>query len=193
MTHTRIHLRPEVDAFWGELQAGDHCVQFYQSDTAFLDALEAFVAGGMRQGDAIIVIGTPRHLQDLEARLESNGFDLSAAIERDQYIALDAEATLKCFMINHWPDERLFEQLVGELLGRARKQHRNVRAFGEMVALMWADGHCQATIRLEEMWSKLCENESFSLFCAFPKTGFAENITADIAEICSCHSKVHVL
>jgi hypothetical protein len=193
MAHTSLHLRPEVDAFWGELQAGDHCVQFYESDAAFLNALEAFVASGIRQGDAVIIIGTARHRQDLEARLESNGLNVRAAVERDQFIALDAEATLKRFMVNHWPDERLFEQMVSELLGRARRQHRNVRAFGEMVALMWADGHCQATIRLEEMWSKLCQNEAFSLFCAFPKTGFAENITAEIAEICNCHSKVYVL
>jgi hypothetical protein len=193
MANRSIQLRPAVDAYWGDLRAGDHCVQFYESDAAFLDALEAFVAGGIRHGDAVIVIGTAPHRQALEARLEANGFNLRVAVERDQYIALDAEATLQRFMVNHWPDQVQYEQLVGELLGRARKQHRSVRAFGEMVALMWAAGHCEATLRLEKMWGELCQNEAFSLFCAFPKTGFAENITAEIAEICSCHSRVYVL
>lgn len=35
-------VRPEVEAFWGEMTAGDHYVQFYESDAAFMDALEAF-------------------------------------------------------------------------------------------------------------------------------------------------------
>ena len=182
-----------ADAFWSQLGTCDHCVQFYESDQVFLDALEAFVAGGLHQDDAIIVIATAAHRQALEARLECRGFDLAAAIGRDQFIALDAATTLKTLLVNDWPDEDRFNQLVAELLGRARRNHRKVRVFGEMVALMWAAGLAEATISLEHMWTRLCAQESFSLFCAFPKTGFAEDVCEALDKICAAHSKVYVL
>lgn len=185
--------RPEVDAFWDELGACDHCVQFYESDAAFLDTLGAFAASGIRRGDAIIVIGTASHRRNLEDGLESNGFDVRAAKERDQFICIDAVATLQRFMINGWPDDRLFAQMVAELLARAHRNHGSVRGFGEMVALLWADGLADAAVRLEQLWSHLCAKESLSIFCAYPKTGFTEDITAAMETICAAHSRVYVL
>ena len=146
-------------------------MQIYENDDVFLDALEGYVAGGIRQGDAIILIATPAHLQGLESRLEASGFDVVAAARRDQYIALDAQQSLANFMVDGWPDEALFAQFIDNLLLRVRGQHRNVRAFGEMVAVMWAEGQCGATVQLEHMWTRLCQKEAFSLFCAYPKTG----------------------
>jgi hypothetical protein len=61
------------------------------------------------------------------------------------------------------------------------------------VALMWADGDCGATVRLEHLWSRLCTQESFSLFCAYPKTGFTERATDAIQAVCAAHSKLYAL
>jgi hypothetical protein len=191
--NNRLTPDSEVDTFWGQLAPCDHCVQFYESDASFMDALEAFAAGGIRQGDAVIIIGTHRHRSELEKRLQARGVDVGAAKQDDQLIVLDASATLARFMVNDWPDEALFANVVAELLARARKHHVKVRAFGEMVALMWADGHCEATVQLEHLWAHLCEEEAFSLFCAYPKTGFAENVTDAMEQLCAAHSKVYVL
>ena len=185
--------REAADVFWGELAPCDHCVQIYEDDQGFLDALEHFVAGGIRQGDAIILIATPPHLAALAERLQRNGFDTLAAEERGQYIAVDARATLDRFMVNEWPNEALFEQTVNELLSRARAHHRRVRAFGEMVALMWAEGQCGATVHLEHLWTRLCKQEAFSLFCAYPKAGFTQDSHESIAQVCAAHSKVYAL
>lgn len=182
-----------ADIFWGELAPCDHCVQIYEDDKGFLDALEHFVAGGIRQGDAIILIATPSHLAALDQRLQRNGFDTVAAARRGQYIAVDARETLETFMVNGWPDEALFERAVNGLLARARDQHRRVRAFGEMVALMWAEGQCGATVHLEHMWTRLCQQKAFSLFCAYPKAGFTQDSRESIAQVCAAHSKVYAL
>lgn len=192
MSDTNRIVRSSVETFWGELADGDHCVQFYESDAVFMDALEAFVVGGLLRDEAIIVIATESHRRDLECRLQTNGFDLELAKIYDQIILLDAAETLQLFMTNGCLDEVAFQQLISSLLGRARKDNRKVRAFGEMVALMWAEGHCEGTVRLEEMWARLCQNESFSLFCAYPKTGFVENITAAMKHICLSHSKFYI-
>lgn len=193
MNQQSMSKRKKIDVFWGELSACDHTVQIYEDDAAFLDALEGFVAAGIRQGDAIILIATPAHLEGLERRLEASGFDVAAAILRDQYIALDAKRALSKFMVDGWPDEALFENFVGGLLARAKGNHRKVRAFGEMVALMWAEGQCGATVRLEHLWNRLVHQESFSLFCAYPKTGFTEDANDAIAKVCAAHTRLYAV
>jgi hypothetical protein len=46
-----------------------------------------------------------------------------------------------------WPDDQLFVKFVGELIARAQNGGRRVRAFGELVALLWARGDVAATHR----------------------------------------------
>jgi hypothetical protein len=111
-----------------------------------------------------VLIAIPVHLQALELRLRAKGFDLDAACAQDQYIPLDAEETLSKFMVHGWPDEDLFNQVISSLLTRARKGGRQVRAFGEMVAIMWGQGLNGATVHLEHLWHDLCHAETFPLF-----------------------------
>src|SRR5688572_1147295 len=106
--------KPEV--FWGELSPAAHIVQIYDEADVMLDALEGFVAGGLRSGDAVIIIATPMHLNALDARLLVQGFDLHALRESHQYISRDAVDTLAQFMANDWPDEKLFAESVSSLL-----------------------------------------------------------------------------
>jgi hypothetical protein len=178
-----------AEIFWGEVSPCEHLVQFYEADSVFLDTLEGFVSGGLTAGESAIVIATPAHRQILEQRLTSRGFDVEHAKSQDQYIPLDAEQTLGLFMKQGWPDDERFFKLVRELLTRARRNGRKVRAFGEMVAIMWARGEHGATVRLEHLWHQLCSSEGFSLLCAYPKVGFTQNASASINEICAAHSK----
>jgi hypothetical protein len=164
-------------------------VQIYEDD-GVLDALEWFIVGGLWAGDCILIIATAAHLRALEARLTAQGFDLDAVRRRDQYIPLDAEETLAQFLVNGWPDADLFEQLITGLLARARRDGRRVRAFGEMVAVLWAQGHNGATVRLEHLWHMICQKEGLPLFCAYPRIGFTQDADASIRDICALHSQM---
>jgi hypothetical protein len=180
----------EYEVFWGEISPSEHLVEFYDEDGAFLDTLEGFIGGGLRKGDSAIVIATPAHLESLGRRLRSQGLDVDAACSRDQYIALDAEYTLSQFMRKGWPDDELFGECVRGILDRTRQLGRPVRAFGEMVALLWAQGHSGATVRLEHLWHALCQSEAFSLLCAYPRTGFTQDASASLRDICAAHSRI---
>ena len=178
------------DIFWGELTPCDHLVQIYQNDLALIDSLEGFIAGGLSAGDAVVIIATPTHRAALQRRLESQGFDIAAVAAADRYSALDAEKTLAKFMINGWPDDELFQTLIEQLLARAQSGGRRVRAFGEMVAILWAQGNNGATVQLEHLWSRLCHDKTFSLFCAYPRSGFTQSTTASMKEIFDAHSRL---
>jgi hypothetical protein len=179
-----------VDVFWGEISPCDHSVQLYEDDVTLLDTLEGFVGGGLRKGDAAVVIATAPHRESLRRRLEAQGLDVEAACAQGQYIVLDAEQTIAQFMRNGWPDADLFHACVRQILQRARADERRVRAFGEMVAILWAQGHGGATVRLEHLWSRLCQEEAFSLFCAYPRSGFTRDMGESIREICATHDRV---
>lgn len=182
--------RKGVDVFWAEMAACDHCVQIYENEPVFLDALEGFVAAGLGQGEACLLIATEPHLHALSDRLIRSGIDLPAARASDQFIALDAHASLATFMRDGWPDEALFRSFVLTLLHRVRPRYPKVRAFGEMVALMWANGEHDATIELEHHWARLCKSEAFSLFCAYPRAGFTQNAEQSMMDVHLAHSVV---
>jgi hypothetical protein len=176
--------------FWGEIAPCEHIAQFYEHDSVLLDALIGFIGGGLEAGESTIVIATPAHLKALEQGLLDAGVDVVSALVEHRYIALSAEEALKRFMVKQWPDDQLFAAFVTDLITQARANGRGVRAFGEMVALLWARGDVAATVRLEYLWQQLCRTEKFSLFCAYPKTGFTKDSSKSIREICEAHSRI---
>lgn len=182
---------PRSELFWADLPARDHAVQIYANESSFMDALEGFVASGLRRRESVIVIATAGHLHDLEKRLRGSWLDIDRARWEERYIAVLAQETLNRFMVDGEPDEELFKRVASELLARARGNNRKVRAFGEMVAILWAQGNAAGAIKLEQLWSKLQALEEFPLFCAYPHAGFAEDATsASIERVCSTHTRV---
>ena len=176
--------------FWGEMAPCEHIVQIYGDETVFADALEGFVSAGLEAGESAIVIATQAHLDALDARMRALDVDLERARLEDRYIAVRAEEMLKEFMVQSWPDEARFKEAVGGLIARARKDDRKVRAFGEMVAVLWAQGHVAATVHLEWLWNRLCREERFPLFCAYPKMGLEKEAVVSIGDVCAAHSRV---
>jgi signal transduction histidine kinase len=104
---------------------------------------------------------------------------------------LDAAETLSKFMVEGSPEPALFARVIGDIIARAAEGGQCVRIFGEMVALLWADGNYDAAIRLEELWNYLQETYSFSLFCSYPMNGFGgEALAKPLSDVCVGHSRV---
>lgn len=182
--------RDEAAIFWGEIAPCEHIAQFYEQDAVLLDTLAGFIGGGLNSGESVIIIATMPHLKGLEDRLERLGVNIATAMLQGSYLAMDAEKALSQFMVDQWPDERLFEEFVIKLISRAQQNGRRIRAFGEMVAILWARGDTAATIRLERLWHNLHQRHGFSLLCAYPKTGFTQDPSNSLAEICAAHSRI---
>jgi hypothetical protein len=182
--------REDAQVFWGEIAPSDHVVQIYEDDQAFIDLLAGYVVGGFCAGDSVVIISTPSHIGALNERIRTSGFDPFDLKIRGRYFPLDAEETLTQFMVKGWPDATLFNHVISDVLLKAKRNGRQVRAFGEMVAILWAQGHTGATVQLEHLWNKFCATESFCLFCAYPKSGFTEDPQESMTKICCTHSKV---
>jgi hypothetical protein len=81
--------------------------------------------------------------------------------------------------------------VIGRLIADAGQGERPVRAYGEMVALLWDAGLVNDAVQLEQMWDSLGLSHSFSLLCSYP----ARSVTGDghlaaFAEVCRLHGSV---
>lgn len=164
-------------AFPWNVHAGSHSVDFYADDAAFLDSLSDLIARALKAGGVCLVIAAAPHRQGIAQRLRAAGIDLALAVRNRQYLLLDAEATLAKFMVDGLPDrDRFFATLEPVLLDAQASLGPGVSfpiAFGEMVALLWADGKREAALRLEQLWNELARRHSFALRCAYPLDDFA--------------------
>jgi signal transduction histidine kinase/ActR/RegA family two-component response regulator len=169
----------------------DHFVQFYEADGFLLNSLSGFIGTALIAGDGALVVATRPHCDGLNALLHANGLDVSGAKVRGQYISLDAAETLSKFMVNGSPEPVRFREVIGNAISTVTDGRARVRAFGEMVALLWAEGNHAGAIRLEELWNDLQNSHSFSLFCAYPMNGFGGEKFADsLTSVCTVHSRV---
>ncbi|HUR47457.1 MAG TPA: ATP-binding protein [Candidatus Saccharimonadales bacterium] len=170
---------------------GDHFVQFYESDDFLINSLNEFIGAGLGKGDSAIVIATEQHRLSLESQLRDNGLNVEGLKQRGQFISLDAAEVLSQFMVSGSPDPQLFNRVIGKVLCGAEAAGKSVRAFGEMVALLWADGRGAQAIQLEEFWNEIGRKHRFTLFCAYPMGGFSEESHGPLFNhICKTHSHV---
>jgi signal transduction histidine kinase len=175
----------------GSSMSDGHLVQYYEQEGFLYDRVTDFMSGGLRGSDAAVLIATRAHRDGVESRLAGRGVDLAHLTAGGRYHALDARDTLSRFMVDGSPDPYRFANTIGPVIRTARSGDRRVLAFGEMVALLWAEGNRDAAIRLEELWNELARRETFALLCAYPMAHFDEaSYAKPFADINAAHTWV---
>jgi hypothetical protein len=162
-----------------------HSVQFYQDDTFLTESITRFIKEGLAVNETVLIIATALHREELRKGLTPQ------EVTHDKLWFLDASEQLSKFMSDGWPNERRFKNVVGTLIGPASK-HGPVRVFGEMVALLWANGNPSAAMRLEVLWNELMKEQSFALLCAYPMANFSqENGKDSVTTLSRLHTHSH--
>jgi len=182
-------------ADWTDLPAKAHTVQFYGDDSILLDGLSGFVGAALGAGDAAIVIATEAHRRGLSNRLEARGLDVKLAQAEGRFVVLDAAQTLAEFTVNGALAPKIFHDKIAPVIERATEacvsDSPRVAAFGEMVALLWAQGKGEQAVQLEGFWNDLAKTHSFHLRCAYPISGFDQAAhVGSFQLICAEHSHV---
>jgi hypothetical protein len=176
------------------LEPEEHVVQLYGDDDRLLTQnVGRFLSHGLRRGDGLLVIATPEHRGTLSRQLSQERGYPKAVLE-GQLVFLDAEVTLNRFMVDGWPDPDRFRSIVSEALQgvQARAVHSGVRAYGEMVGLLWKAKEYSPAIRLEELWSELLKSGGVSLFCAYPIDVFSSEFQVGNLDALLC-AHTHLL
>lgn len=183
----------EVGAdFLGRPAEENHLVQFYDSENFLAQSVAEFLETGLEQGEPLVVIATPPHWRAFALCLTAKGRDVDAAVRTGQLTIRDAHATLSEFLLGDMPDGERFRSVVGDLFDRVSRRHPGtVRAYGEMVDLLWRAGNARAALRLEQLWNELSTSFRFSLLCAYDaRNSFDDQAGGGAAAVCSAHTHV---
>jgi DNA-binding NarL/FixJ family response regulator len=172
-----------------------HEVQFYSDDLALIEGLVAYLADSLKAGNRTVVIATEAHRQAINHRLWAQPLDWPAVTEEGLYISLDTANVLSEFMDDTGPNRArffsFFEPLFQPAQTVARDRGRRMVAFGEMVALLCAQGKPWAALEVEKLWNEVLRVHDLHLRCAYPlTTPFEEQM---YAQICREHDAVHAL
>jgi PAS domain S-box-containing protein len=173
----------------------NHCVQFYEDDSALLETLGQTLGTAIVSGHSAIVIATKAHHEGLDAQFRSRGIDPALAIQQGRFLCLDAAETLSHFMVDDRPEPDLFKAYLGGMISLAesasRRQESPIVMFGEMGSMLWADERRDAALQLDQLWNQLATTHSFYLHCAYSMKLFdRESDNAFIREICGKHRTI---
>jgi hypothetical protein len=172
----------------GDGEGHFHAVRFYDDSEALCRIVGDFLAGGLAAADPAIVIATPAHAASIAKCLKAKALDVGALKRSGDLVVLDARETLAVFMMDGLPDANAFGHHMTEVLRQVCRGRRDctLRAYGEMVDLLWKDGLSAAAIRLETLWNQLANVHDFKLLCGYSMGNFYKGAAMD--EIRGQHS-----
>lgn len=178
----------------GHAVGWDHAVQFYEGDDFLCDAVAEFLLEGLRRGETVMALTTAAHRDGLIERFAAAGVDWDKARRGRRLTWMDARAVLESVMVGREPDADRFDGHVGRLMrsiGGTVERASGVRAYGELVDLLWREGNADAALRLEDLWNELGNALSFSLLCGYSRGNiYRESRGHRHREVCDRHARV---
>ena len=172
-----------------------HDVVFCSSDAVLVGAFSRFIAGELREGNAVVAVVTEAHAQRLQSTLEASRVDVALAIRQQRYIPLNVTELLAKAMVGGSPDPLRYLDAAGDLLmdvtRRATDHHVRVAACGEGTSMFWTRGHVDAAIQLEHLWDEIAKSRPMDILCAFPLAARDESVPA-VRRLCAEHTAVEI-
>ncbi len=170
-----------------------HAVQFYKDEDSLAATAAGFLADGIAMGQPALVVATSSHTARIFSVLKSRGLDVDLLRRTGELTVFDARKMLSSFMVGNMPDPLLFKSNAGDAIERlcVGRASGPIRAYGEMVDLLWQDGNAEGAIRLEILWNQLASTYEFSLLCGYAVGHFyKESVGSRFQDVCDQHSHV---
>ena len=172
-----------------------HDLLFCSSDAVLVGAFSRFIAGELREGNAVVAVVTAAHEQSLQSSLEASNVNVALAIRQQRYLPGNVSELLAKATVNGCPDPLRYLDAAGDLLTdvtrRATDQHAKVAACGEGTSIVWTHGHVDAAIQLEHLWDEIAKSRQMDILCAFPLTARDGRVPA-VRRLCAEHTAVEI-
>lgn len=147
-----------------------HGVQFFRpNETALEERVGTYLAEALDAGGSVVAITSPHYVERFSHRLAAHGIDVNHFSRTRRINVLDAQTTLDAiFATSDVADN--FDRIVGDALQIARgaAPTSSVRAYGDMVGLLWQQDRKHDLAKLEGIWNDVLQRERFDLLCGYP-------------------------
>jgi hypothetical protein len=168
-----------------------HAVKFYDTSASLCRTVAEFIGAGLAIGQPALLIATAEHSPAILSQLDSRGLNTTRLQGQGLLVVLDAAETLALFMSDGMPHPGRFSDVAVNALAQLWDGRRDctIRAYGEMVDVLWKQGQDVAAIRLEMLWNKLALTNDFSLLCGYSMGNFYK----DTGRCAIHHQHTHVI
>jgi len=165
-----------------------HAVCFYEDVPSLARTVGNFIGAGLASNEPAVLIATRAHAATIVEQMSAMALDPLKRMEHGDLVMLDADEMLSRFMVDGMPDRSRFEETFAPIMDvAAGSGQRSVRAYGEMVDLLWNDQQ-DAALSLEVLWNQLIAERKVSLLCGYRLGGIGSNDESQ--RICDQHSHV---
>lgn len=193
-------LLPAMEALVEDLATGEpprHEIAFYSDDATLIEGYGRYAEEALNSGKALIVVSRDIPREVLEQELTSRGMDVQRLTSEGVFRWLDANDVLSSFVVENWPDEERFWNVVPPIIKEAARastaKHARVAAWGECAPILWKAGNAEAAIKLEQLWNDISRIHGLDVFCAYPAKSVSEPGNDSFYErISREHSLVHL-
>jgi CheY-like chemotaxis protein len=160
----------------------DHFVQLYSGDDYLIEEVSTYLRAGLAAGETCIAVATADHRRGLARRLGRDAERVTLLDAAEALARIDGGAGLL---------RAGFHATIGRDVEQGCAGGPGVRAFGEIVALLAADGRNDDALDLEACWTGLMSRLPLELLCAYPLGVFERSGGGDaLKSVCDAHSHV---
>ena len=108
-----------------------------------------------------------------------------------RFTVLDADAVLHEISVDGIPTAERFRAVIVPIIqdSAALSPGATVRAYGEMVDVLWKAGKTLAAARLEILWNSLRTTHRFALLCGYAMGNFYEDAAIRIDDLQPSHPR----
>jgi len=179
--------------FGSEHRLFTHAVQFYSDPGFLVRVLSGLVRSAFWAGDGVLLLATPEHRESLARQVRNEGCDLDAQRTKGCYAVMDPGEVLPRCSAGGKLDlsslMELFRESVTRVAGASDRRPARVFVFGELVAVLSAQGNMEAALLVEGVWDGLVHRLPLSVLCAYPVDQFQAAGTEEFfLQICAAHS-----
>jgi CheY-like chemotaxis protein len=169
-----------------------HGVFFYEHPASLSRTVADFIGQGLVAGEPVILITTAAHQAGIREELRARGIEAEPRSAATGLLWLDADEVLSRFMVADVPDARRFDAAVTPIVDQlAGSRTRPIRAYGEMVDVLWKNSQQTAAASLEVLWNQLLSTRACSLLCGYASDAVGHG--DGYRRICDQHSHLEPL
>lgn len=146
-----------------------HIALFYRDDDLLARCVAWWASASLIRRGGAILIGRSDKLTRIRRELARVGVDIDAHVEAGRLVFEEAEDMLARFHGPAGPQREAFRQALDATLAKVRAATATgeVRAWGEMVDLLWEEGERDACCKLESLWGEVLVSRDLQLLCSY--------------------------
>jgi len=175
-----------------------HEVAFYPDEAAYISGLTRYVETVLKSSDPVIIFAKAAHQASILQRLNADGVDIDALVDRQSVILKDPFESLSAIMVDGRPDAASCTHAIGALIafatGSPAQERRPVAFCGQCAPVLLSQGNVDGAIQLERLWDEISLSYGADTLCGYISSELPAKNRADVVRrICAEHSVVHGL